>query len=79
MCRRGRRCTRRSGRRRGTGAGDDSVTPPTSGILVVGATGGSKDVVDEIPLDSSRRASYAFDVAPVGAAYIYMAGYIFER
>jgi hypothetical protein len=63
----------------GSGAGDDSVTPPTSGILVVGATGGSKGVVDEIPLDSSRRASYAFDVAPVGAAYIYMAGYIFER
>lgn len=63
----------------GPGASDDSVTPPSSGILVVGQTNGSKDVVDAIPLNSSRQASYAFGGTPGLGGYIYLLGYIFER
>jgi hypothetical protein len=48
----------------GSGASDDSLTPPTTGLAVVGTLGGAKDWVDAVPINASQQFSYAFDVAP---------------
>lgn len=64
----------------GSGASDDSVTPPTSGLAVVG-TGGQKGWVGEVPLNASQQFSYAYGpLAPTGGgAYCYVYGYHFDR
>lgn len=63
----------------GAGASDDSVSPPTSFLGVVGSAGGAKDWVCDMPLNASQQFSYANTAAPNGAAYAYVYGYVFER
>lgn len=63
----------------GSGASDDSVSPPTTGLQVVGS-GGMKGWVGDVPINASQQFSYAFNVAPTGGSgFAYIYGYSYDR